>query len=199
MWAPALNKLEQYFFWMEKSAVGPPPKYCQQSMDFFQVQLKKCSIAIDSCPLPVPSYEKLIYLSCPLVILALLTLLTRIVPQKLQVLDPTQASSLDLSLEVFQTMVLFESVPEVQIETYIEEVETGTIKRGKTCLTDFWHGRRSRAPELTTAAIASLSIPCHSAEVERSFSSYTQVMIPQRTNLKDSTLKLLNQMVYNNK
>ena len=100
-------------------------------------------------------------------------------------------------------MPLFERVPEVQIETYKyialrRSSPAPSAVHGNTCLTDYRHNRRNRAPELTTADIASLSIPCHSVEDERSFSSYTQVMIPQRTNLKDSTLKLLNQMVYNN-
>lgn len=115
-------------------------------------------------------------------------------------LDPTQACSLVLSLDMFRSMPLFsvDLVPEVQIKTYIAELKSGRIDRGDTCLTDYWSNRRHRAPELSTAAIASLSIPCHSAEVERSFSAYTKIMIPQRTNMRDSYLKLLNQMVYNN-
>lgn len=201
MWAPALQKLEQYFFWTEKPD-GPPPKYCQQSMDFFKVfQTAYFSLVFTTKSHPTKFrsfYVFSFYLHFNL--MNLKTLLIHTIPQVLPVLDPTQACSLVLSLDMFRSMPLFsvDLVPEVQIKTYIAELKSGRIDRGDTCLTDYWSNRRHRAPELSTAAIASLSIPCHSAEVERSFSAYTKIMIPQRTNMRDSYLKLLNQMVYNN-
>ena len=61
----------------------------------------------------------------------------------------------------------------------------------------YWIKRAEKGKELSEAAICSLSIPVHGSEVERSFSVYSQVMTKARGNCKDTTVKTLNQMRFN--
>ena len=114
----------------------------------------------------------------------------------LRVLDPSQASSWTLSLADLLKLPLLQKVPEEQIVAYIDEITYSPYNYNGGAIS-YWIKRAEKGKELSEAAICSLSIPVHGSEVERSFSVYSQVMTKARGNCKDTTVKTLNQMRFN--
>ena len=113
--------------------------------------------------------------------------------RRTRLLDPKQAAELEPTISELQMIPLLKSCPVSQIQSYIDEV--GSVTPSSTLC--YWQNRLVRWPVLAKAAILSISIPSHSAEVERSFSAYSRVMTKLRTNMSDSTLRTCNMLHFN--
>lgn len=110
-----------------------------------------------------------------------------------RLLDPVQAKMLKPAVEDLLRLPLFGKVPREQIQSYLGEVALIS----PTSTTGYWAARTDRWKELSRAAVLTLSIPCHSCEVERSFSAYSRIMTDLRTNMKDSTVRTCNMLHFN--
>lgn len=62
---------------------------------------------------------------------------------------------------------------------------------------DFWKAVEVRIPRLASLALALCKVPQSSADVERSFSKYNQILSPQRTSLTTRSLKFMNALYFN--
>ena len=110
-----------------------------------------------------------------------------------RLLDPKQAKNLDLTISELTSLPLLKDVPVSQIQAYIDEVPF--ISPPATL--GYWQDNATRWKELSKAAILTLSVPCHSSEVERSFSAYSRIATKLRTTMSDSTLRTCNMVHYN--
>ena len=108
-------------------------------------------------------------------------------------LDPRQASLLKPSIDDLLKLPLFGKVPREQLHSYLEEVNTVKVHS----VMKYWETRLDRWGHLARAAIINLSIPCHSCEVERSFSAYSRIVTKLRTGMKDSTVRTCNMVHFN--
>ena len=64
-------------------------------------------------------------------------------------------------------------------------------------LQDFWEGMKVRVPLLAEIAQGVLQVPASSAEVERSFTDYGNILTDKRHNLFDESMKMLNMLYHN--
>ena len=64
-------------------------------------------------------------------------------------------------------------------------------------LLEFWEGMKVRLPLLADIALSVLQVPASSAEVERSFTDYGNILTDKRHNLSDENMKMLNMLYYN--
>ena len=55
----------------------------------------------------------------------------------------------------------------------------------------------TRLPEVTKAALLTLSIPCTNVEMERSFSAYSRIVTQQRHRLLNETTETLEKLHFN--
>ena len=90
---------------------------------------------------------------------------------------------------------LISKAPADQILAYISDLKN--IDPDKVHCFEYWKLKAARWPELSKAAIMTLSIPCTNVEPERSFSSYTRIATPDRTNLLSQTTEMLNMLHFN--
>ena len=65
-------------------------------------------------------------------------------------------------------------------------------------LQEFWEGTKIRLPLLAEIALSVLQVPASSAEAERSFTDYGNILTDKRHNLSDENMKMLS-MLYHNK
>lgn len=113
--------------------------------------------------------------------------------RKTRLLDPNQAANLNPTISKLSSLPLMKKVPVHQIQAYIDECQS--VSPPSTLV--YWKKKLTRWKELAHAAILTLSIPCHSAEVERSFSAYSRIVTKLRTTMSDSTVRTCNMMHYN--
>ena len=108
-------------------------------------------------------------------------------------LDQRQASLLQPLIDDLLKIPLFGEVPREQLHSYLEEVNIVKVHSVRK----YWETRLDRLGHLARAAIINLSIPCHSCEVERSFSAYSRIVTKLRTGMKDSTVRTCNMVHFN--
>ena len=65
-------------------------------------------------------------------------------------------------------------------------------------LQEFWEGMKIRLPFPAEIALSVLQVPASSAEAERSFTDYGNILTDKRHNLSDENMKMLS-MLYHNK
>ena len=109
-------------------------------------------------------------------------------------MDPKQAKNLQPTITDLTRLPLLRKVPVCQIQAYIDEVES-TVSPPSTL--GYWKDNLGRWEALSRAAILTLSIPDHSAEIEWSFSAYSRIVTKLRTTMSDSTLRTCNMVHYN--
>ena len=112
-------------------------------------------------------------------------------------LDPSQAKFLNVKQEVLAALPLLSEAPADQTLAYISDLKN--IDPDNVQCFEYWKSKANRWPELSKAAIMTLSIPCTNVEPERSFSSYTRIATPYRANLLGETTEMLNMLHFNSK
>ena len=110
-------------------------------------------------------------------------------------LDPSQAKFVNVTQETLTALPLISKAPADQILAYISDLKN--IDPDKVHCFEYWKLKAARWPELSKAAIMTLSIPCTNVEPEKSFSSYTRIATPDRANLLSQTTEMLNMLHFN--
>ena len=119
-----------------------------------------------------------------------------------RVLDPKKAQYLVLDIETLtQTGIDVNNFGTEAIAAELA-IYKSVLLDDQVCKTngvEFWKGMMERLPILSKHAITALAIPSNSSAVERSFSTYASLLLPNRRRMKQETIKQLNALYFNQK
>ena len=113
-----------------------------------------------------------------------------------RVLDPKQLAALDISSYASLKADLRLS-DDCDQEWPIYIGLAGDIGQSTPAPLSFWKAVQQRVPNLAARAILLLQVPINSADVERSFSGYNQLLTAQRQSLKEESIAGLLKLYFN--
>ena len=114
----------------------------------------------------------------------------------MRVLDPKQLAALDISSYASLKADLRLS-DDCDQEWPIYIGLAGDIGQSTPAPLAFWKAVQQRVPNLAARAILLLQVPINSADVERSFSGYNQLLTAQRQSLKEESIAGLLKLYFN--
>jgi len=114
-----------------------------------------------------------------------------------RLLDPSQFPLLQHSLDEVAARIPALQGCKAEWQIYCDIVREMPLGQAVSDPTAFWKAQEGRMSVLSGTAAALCRVPYSSADVERSFSSYKQILGPQRTSLSKTSLAHLNSIYFN--